>query len=248
MRTTRSAIEGRRRARQTESRLVQQYVQLRLDSGVAQRVLAREADVSPSSVSRFEAGLSHPTIEWLTRVGTALGADLAVGLYPNTGPPIRDRWQAPMIEALFKALGSGWRAFPETPVTGAVLGVIDAVLVNAAARVVVAVEAESELRRVEQELRWATQKADALASSEWWLRTGLADLGVSRAARLLLLRSTRWNRTVVHELSSTFAAAYPAGPGDVVQALAGDRSWPGDGLVWVTFDGRIAHLSRVRLA
>lgn len=247
MRTTKSAVEGARTARRIEAKLLEQYVQLRVDAGVSVRALAREADVSPSSVSRFEAGDRHPSIDWLTRCATALGADLAVGLYPNTGPRIRDRWQAPMIEALIRLLGPGWRSYPETPVDGPIRGFIDLVLVNRSARLVVSVEAESELRRVEQELRWAGAKADALPSSSWWFRTGLDDLDIRRTARLLVLRSTRANRAVVRELTRTFAAPYPAGPAEVLDALSGRAPWPGDAIVWVTFDGARAHVSRLRL-
>jgi transcriptional regulator with XRE-family HTH domain len=77
---------------------------LRLDSGLSQRALARLADVDQGYVSQIEAGECQPSLAVLLAISDALGADLGVHLYPNTGPRIRDRTQAAMIEELLRVL------------------------------------------------------------------------------------------------------------------------------------------------
>jgi hypothetical protein len=80
--------------------------------------------------------------------------DLGVRLYPGTGPLIRDHLQAAMIEALLQILHPRWRPSPEVWVTRPVQGVIDLVLEaevdDDATAPLIATEAQSELRRLEQ--------------------------------------------------------------------------------------------------
>ena len=73
-----------------------------------------------------------------------------------------------MLEALLRILHPRWRAtFEDMPVLLPARGVIDCVLDDNAGPDVVAVEAESDIRRFEQpSLRSATAKADLLPSSE----------------------------------------------------------------------------------
>ena len=67
-----------------------------------------------------------------------------------------------MIEALLTLLPSDWERYVEVAVTRPVRGVIDVVLARPAAGRIVSLEAHSEIRRLEQQLRWATEKSDAL--------------------------------------------------------------------------------------
>ncbi len=205
------------------------------------RELARVSRVSPSFVSEIEAGDTPCSMETLNRLSIALGADLSVRLYPNTGPAIRDRHQARMVEGLLRALHPRWKASLEVAVHRPARGVIDVVLHDAAADVVVCVESESDLRRVEQQLRWSQDKAESLSSSSLWPTLSLgAETAVSR---LLLLRSTERTRRIVRDYRHIFEVAYPADPSDVRAALlSGDAPWPGPGLVWMTVDGPGARL------
>ena len=148
--------------------------------------------------------------------------DLAVRFYPGTGPLIRDHFQAAMIEAVIRELHHRWRRFPEVWVTHPVRGVIDLLLESdSAAEPLVATEAQSELRRLEQQIRWAGAKSDALA-----------DARGRPVSRLLLLRSTRRTRAIVAEHAGTVSAAYPARTTHVLAALAGRGPWPGAALLW----------------
>jgi hypothetical protein len=165
-------------------------------------------------------------------VGATLGLDLALRLYPGSGPLIRDHIQALMIEALLGILGQRWRPRPEVWVTRPVRGVIDLVLEPPeAAEAVVAAEAQSELRRLEQQVRWAHAKSAALGEAR-----------ERHTSQLLLLRNTRRTRAVVAQHAATVAAAYPAPAADALAALTGERRWPGAALLWVDVEHGRARL------
>ncbi len=160
----------------------------------------------------------------LLGVAAALGADLSIRLFPNTGQRIRDHLQVAMSEALIGAHHPRWRVAPEVPVYRPVRGVIDLVLGDTRGPDVLAVEIHSQLRRVEQQLRWAAQKADALAS--------LPEHQDRRVHRLLVLRNTAALREVTRAAAGTFGAAYPGRTAEAFAALVGQGPWPGHTIVW----------------
>jgi hypothetical protein len=159
----------------------------------------------------------------------ALGLSFSVRLYPGTGPLIRDHIQAAMIGALLTILHERWRPTPEVPVYRPVRGVIDLVLDDLVSATTVACEAQSELRRMEQQLRWSRAKADPLQDA----REASGVEAVERSiGRLMLLRSSARTRAAVAEHASVVAAAYPARTTDAFAALARQAPWPGDALLW----------------
>jgi transcriptional regulator with XRE-family HTH domain len=127
----------------------------RQDAGLSLRRVARPAEISHATLLGVERGTHDPSTEVLARVAAALGMDLAVRLYPGTGPLVRDHLQAAMIEALLGILHPRWRPTPEVWVTRPMKGVIDLVLeaTDASDAPRIAVEAQSELRRMEQQVR-----------------------------------------------------------------------------------------------
>jgi transcriptional regulator with XRE-family HTH domain len=132
---------------------------LREDGGVSRAELARHAGLDDSHIARIEDGAVHASLDAYARLATALGADLSARLYPNTGPAIRDRHQARILEALLTLLHPRWRPFPEAAVRQPSRGWIDLVLHEPAAQLVVATEIQSSLPRLEQLLRWSGEKA-----------------------------------------------------------------------------------------
>ncbi len=137
---------------------------MREDAGVSQAAVARSAGVNQAYVSRIEAGNAEPSVEVLLRLGLALSADLGFRYYfPNTGPRIRDHLSATMGTALADALHPRWRLSAEVAVYRPVHGVIDAVLEERDGAVSVETELHSQVRRVEQQVRWQGQKADGLS-------------------------------------------------------------------------------------
>ena len=50
---------------------------LRIEKGFSTRKFAYEAEISPSSLGRFEAGLSNPSLTTLLKLSGALQIDIA---------------------------------------------------------------------------------------------------------------------------------------------------------------------------
>ena len=142
------------------------------------------------------------------RLGLVLGADLRIRLYPNTGPLIRDRHQARMLETLLETIDPRWHAFTEVAVQRPSRGWIDAVLHEQRAHVALATELQSDLRRLEQLIRWSAAKAASL-------RAGMA--GTVWAASRASTSSSSSDAPVRRGPSpptsrSQLRAAYPAHP------------------------------------
>ncbi|CAN5481909.1 hypothetical protein BH24CHL9_BH24CHL9_08710 [soil metagenome] len=225
--------------RKTRRTLAADIRTAREDAGLSVRRLATTAGVSPTTVRALEADIAEPTLQVVTRLSAALGMSMSVRLYPGSGPLVRDHLQLAMIGALLRILHPRWRARPEVPVYRPVRGVIDLVLDDVEAREVVACEAHSELRRLEQQVRWSKANAEAFAAA--------GDQGLAQArtaGRLLLLRSTERTRAAVAQFAEVVAAAYPARAPDVWSALTGDEPWPGDAVLWCRASGSQAEILR----
>jgi hypothetical protein len=196
--------------------------------------------VDLSYLCRIEDGRERPSIDTYARLSVALGSDLSSRLYPNTGPAIRDRHQARILEALLEHVHPRWTTYPEVAVRHPARGFIDALLRSDRGELV-ATEIQSELARLEQLLRWFTDKVASLSSWEGWTRVD----HTGEPSRLLIVRSTRTTRAIGYEFAQQLTAAYPAHPADAVAALTGTRQWPGPALVWATgVPGRVRFVER----
>jgi transcriptional regulator with XRE-family HTH domain len=241
MASTKFTAEARRRATRVHRGLAEDLRRLREDAGVSRAELAAAAGIDLSYLCRIEDGRERPTIDVLVRIAMILGADLSARLYPNTGPAIRDRHQARILEALLEQLHPRWRGHPEVAVRQPSRGWIDAVLHDPRAEMVVATEIQSELRRLEQLLRWFPEKVAALPSWEGWAQLG----PVATTSQLLIVRSTKATRQVGREFERQLAAAYPAHPADAIAALNGTAPWPGAALVWADIErDRVRFIAR----
>jgi len=196
------------------------------------------AGVSRRYLDQIEAGGTTPTIELYQRLASALGADLSTRIYPNTGPAIRDRHSARILELTLTGLHPRWVRFGEVAVRQPSRGWIDLVLHEPAERVLVASEIQSELRRLEQLVRWSAAKADSLPSWEGWMQ--LRDR--PSISRLLLIRRTRTTQAVAREFARQLRVAYPAHPDDALASLTGTAPWPGPAMVWVELNGTRSRL------
>jgi transcriptional regulator with XRE-family HTH domain len=208
------------------------------DAGVSQRQLATIAGLAQGYISDVLAGTEHPSMAAYHRIAAALGADLSLALYPNTGPRLHDRWQAPMQEAVLRARHPRWEPYLEAFVTRPVQGWVDVALHERREEVLVASELQSELRRIEQLVRWHAAKARSLPSWEGFVHLGNAP----RISQLLIVRRTRATRSVVAEFERQLRVAYPAHPDDAVGALTGVAPWPGAALAWMVVEGGRARL------
>jgi transcriptional regulator with XRE-family HTH domain len=213
---------------------------MREEAGVSLAELADLIDVHKSHVARIETAKVQPSLKVLNAIGVALGADLSVRFYAGAGPRIHDRFQAPMVEALLGQLDRRWSVELEVPILRPARGVIDLVLTEAGGGTTVAGEVYSEIRRVEQQIRWSAEKADGLR-----MRRQEEDRSPHHrpVSRLLVLRSTEATRDVARTFERTLATAYPARTHDIVLALTTPSvTWPGAGIVWMTLQGSKAAL------
>jgi transcriptional regulator with XRE-family HTH domain len=230
---------ARSRARALRHSVAEQLKDLREERELSLRELGLASDVHPSVIARAETGEGNLTLQTLAKVATALGSEASLRLYPATGPRVRDHLQVRMIETLLEQLDPRWRARLEVPVYRPVRGVIDLVLLDPAAKEVVAGEAHSEIRRAERQLRWAAEKADALPSADGWPWTP----GSTRTCRLLLLRSTTATRSLVGSAPHVFRAAFPGRTAAAVQSLTtGTAPFPDAAIVWVDLRGTASRL------
>jgi transcriptional regulator with XRE-family HTH domain len=232
MTTSRQAHGVGRASEQVRRRLAEDLLRLCDDTGVTQRALARASGVSQAYIARILACRAAPSVETYVRLALPLGADLSARLYPNTGPTIRDRHQARILEGLLAALSPRWHAFAEVAVRHPGRGWIDAALHAAREQVVVATEIQSELRRLEQLIRWSAEKAASLPSWEGWPHLD----GDPTVSRLLVVRRTRSNVETARAFERQLLVAYPAHPDDALAALTGDRPWPGPAMLWAQVD------------
>jgi transcriptional regulator with XRE-family HTH domain len=230
--------EAARRVRRQNMRTGDDVRRLREDAGVSIRELGRVTGLHPSFIARIEAAETQASVPVLTRISIALGADLSIRFYAGVGPRLHDRFQAPMIEALLRSLDPRWSARLEVPVGRPSRGVVDLQLDDGTTATTVIGESQSEFRRLEQQIRWFTEKADRVA--ERLNQDGIQERDVSR---LLILRSTESTRDVARHYETTLATAYPARTADVVRALTTPSApWPGAGIVWMRVEGGAAEL------
>jgi transcriptional regulator with XRE-family HTH domain len=232
---TQVARETARRMRRLGIQNGEEIRRMRLDAGVSLAQLAAVVGVHKSHLARIESNQVQPSLEVLTAIGVGLGADLGIRYFTGAGPRLYDRVQAAMVETVLRSLHARWSAALEVPVTQPSRGVIDFVLTDRASPIVVAAEVQSEMRRLEQQIRWSAEKADGLSIR---LKHGDPIGHAPEVSRMLVLRSTIATREVARRYEATLAASYPARTRDVVLALTTPTApWPGPGILWMHVHG-----------
>jgi transcriptional regulator with XRE-family HTH domain len=207
----------------------------REDAGLSQRRLARAAGIDQAHLSRIEAGGIEAGVRVLDALAHALGGRLRVRIEPGMGPAIRDHLQSAMVEALLRSINPRWARFPEVAVHRPVRGFIDLVLADRDANLLVAIEVHSQIRRLEQQLRWANEKAEALRDLPQLAPAGPAGVAPT-TSKLLVLRSTQATRAIVDGHRHLLAPVYPAQQAEIMAALTGHAPWPGAGIVWMAIE------------
>lgn len=232
-------LESERRLRRLRLHVGEEMRRLRLDAGLTLTELGSVTCIHRSHIARIEAGIASPSLDALVAIGVAWGADLSLRYFSGAGPRLVDRFQAPMIESFIRCLDPRWSVQLEVPVFAPARGVVDAALIDRVSPTAVAAEFQSELHRVEQQLRWNTDKADGLASR---LAEGASGPTLA-VSRLLVLRSTTTTREIARRYEATLRTAYPAKARDVIEALTtASCQWPGPGIAWIRVEGGVATL------
>jgi hypothetical protein len=231
--TRRPSVERavQRRLRTIVRKVGDDMHRIRIDTGGTQAAISAEAGIDRSHLTRIEVGTTHASIETLVAVATAMGADVSIRIYPGSGPPLTDRHQARMTECLLTEHAPVWKPHLEVQVVRPSRGFIDAVFERPDEPLLVVTEFESSLPRLEQQIRWAAEKAASIASSE------LVGPGpVPPVSKLLVLRSTETTRALARRFEA-MRAAYPASTPDAVESLRTGSPWPGDAIIWIRIDG-----------
>jgi len=203
--------------------------------------VADAAGLDYGYLAQVERCRREPSISALAAIGEALGADLSVRFYPNTGPRVRDHIQAAIVEELLRVAHPRWKRFVEVPVYRPARGRVDAALYDPIGAIVVATEVHSQIRRLEQQLGWARLKAESLPSADFWSRLEREPA----VGQLIVVRNTRATRELARSFESTLRAACPVRTVEVYAAFVDDGGWLGNGLLWanVTHDA-VAILDR----
>jgi transcriptional regulator with XRE-family HTH domain len=229
--------EVQARLRRLERKVGEDLLRIGTDASATKARVAHAAGVDRTFYGRVESGDAHASLESLVAMATALGADVSVRLYAGTGPRLTDRHQARMTEAILGPLHPVWTPHLEVVVTRPARGVIDAVFERQDQPLLVISEFESVLPRLEQQIRWASEKAASIASSPI-----VGDRPPPPVPRLLVLRSTVATRTLATEFETTLRAAYPARSHDALASLWTGSPWPGAAIIWVRIDGNRAEV------
>ncbi|HEV8488480.1 MAG TPA: helix-turn-helix transcriptional regulator [Candidatus Limnocylindrales bacterium] len=237
---TKAQLDADRRTVETRRAIGAELRRNREDQGLPQRSVAGGAGIDRGHLSRIEAWKVEASLGTLSRVSAALGGELSARFYPGTGSRIRDHIQAAILEALLGELHPRWKRFVEVPVYRPVMGVIDLVLHDPVAGHVVAVEIQSELRRLEQIVRWSHQKRDALPSAAVW-RFAASEAEPADSS-LLVVRSTRATRAVTGDHNELIRSLFPARASEIHAALTTEAPWPGAGLLWAAVERGKARL------
>jgi transcriptional regulator with XRE-family HTH domain len=233
-------LESGRRLPRLRIRIGDDIRRLRLDAGLTLTELGSATGIHRSHLARIEAGVASPSLDALVAIGVALGADLSLRYFAGAGPRLVDRFQAPMVERFLQTLDPRWSVRLEVPVLTPARGVVDAALLDRVTPTAVAAEFQSELHRVEQQLRWNTEKAEGLAER---LAEDRSVGGAPNVSRLLVLRSTSTTREIARRYEATLRTAYPARTRDVIEALTSPSCpWPGPGIAWMRVEGGVATL------
>lgn len=233
---TKAALAGSRAAHDLLRAIGAELRRMREDAGLSARFVARAAGISHSTLLQLEAGAVDPTVEVVTRVAAVLGCRASLRLLPGAGPVVRDHVQIAMLRGVIPEIDPRCPRAHEVPVFRPISGYVDLVL-DRPDPVTLAIEAQSELRKVEQTVRWVHAKAEALrAQREEQGRSG-------PVSTVLLLRSTADNRRAVALAAPVLGDVFPARMQEAVEALRdADRPWPGDALIWMAVTGEQARV------
>ena len=185
-------------------------------AGLSTRQLAGTVGISHTQVRRIEAGVApHIDLDLLSRIASALGAELSIGVHP-IGPPVRDKAHVALLERFAARLGPDvtWQTEVPIPLPGDLRSADGVVGLAPAGNFGAIVEAETRLHDVQ-----ATERR---------LRAKQRDLGTPRA--ILLVADTRHNRRVIAAVPE-IRRQFPIGTRTCLAALKAGRDPGADCLV-----------------
>jgi len=221
--------DGDRQLRRTAIRFGEEMREIRLRAGVSQAALARAIGVARSVICQMEQGDPHVSVRIRARAVAALGADFRITVFPSGAPVIHDAAHARIVESVLRQCHPSWRRTLEAPVPGPGRRSTDIRLDRGNETVLM--EIETHVRVLEAIIREGADKRAAVVALH----------GARPIHVVLVLPPTRHHRALVSVHPSIVAAAFPASDAELKVALmAADQAWPGDGILWITTDRRVA--------
>jgi transcriptional regulator with XRE-family HTH domain len=214
-----AAHRGASRAGYLLRRAGEELRRFRMAAGLSTRQLAGTVGISHTQVRRIEAGVApHIDLDLLSRIASALGAELSIGVHP-IGPPVRDKAHVALLERFAARLGPDvtWQTEVPIPLPGDLRSADGVVGIRATApawNLEAIVEAETRLHDVQE--------------TERKLRAKQRDLGTPRA--ILLVADTRHNRRVIAAIPE-IQRQFPVGTRSCLAALKAGRDPGADCLV-----------------
>jgi transcriptional regulator with XRE-family HTH domain len=214
-----AAHRGASRAGYLLRRAGEELRRFRMAAGLSTRQLAGTVGISHTQVRRIEAGVApHIDLDLLSRIASALGAELSIGVHP-IGPPVRDKAHVALLERFAARLGPDvtWQTEVPIPLPGDLRSADGVVGIRATApawNLEAIVEAETRLHDVQE--------------TERKLRAKQRDLGTTRA--ILLVADTRHNRRVIAAIPE-IQRQFPVGTRSCLAALKAGRDPGADCLV-----------------
>jgi transcriptional regulator with XRE-family HTH domain len=205
---------GRRLAARALTGIGDELRDARLQAGLTQRTVASVSGISHAELSRIERGAARRVpYETLVLVGSALGLDVPLRVYPGADP-IRDGAQVALLGRLRATLPKGLRWHSEVPIRApGDRRAWDAVISDLDWRL--PVDAETRLRDVQ-----ALSRSKALK---------LRDDG--GGPMILLIAATRHNRQVLRLAREDLAAAFPLAGRLALSGLARGEAPTGSSIV-----------------
>jgi transcriptional regulator with XRE-family HTH domain len=210
-----AAHRGASRAGYLLRRAGEELRRFRMAAGLSTRQLAGTVGISHTQVRRIEAGVApHIDLDLLSRIASALGAELSIGVHP-IGPPVRDKGHVALLERFAARLGPDvtWQTEVPIPLPGDPRSA-DGVATVTTNDFDAIVEAETRLHDIQ-----ATERR---------LRAKQRDLGTPRA--ILLVADTRHNRRVIAAIPE-IQRQFPVGTRSCLAALKAGRDPGADCLV-----------------
>ncbi len=205
---------GQRRGDRLLDELLREIREARIGRNLSQAAVGRAVGLSDSQVSLIERG-GHRDVPFVlvARLLGVVGLEMSARAYP-AGGGLRDVAQLALLDRFRARVGGSlaWRSEVPIPIEGD-LRAWDAALVGRG--LTIGVDAETRLRDIQAVDRRVMLK--------------LRDSGFDRA--VLLVASTRSNRTALHEAGAGLLANYPIATRPALRALAAGEDPGGNCLV-----------------
>jgi transcriptional regulator with XRE-family HTH domain len=194
--------------------VIREFRDARIGAGISQEDVGRAIDRSDAWISWTESGRNESlSIIDATRMLACVGLDLSVRAYP-AGRGIRDQAQLDLMVRFKSVVAGQWRWRTEVPIPlPGDQRAWDIVL--HAPDLSIGVEAETRLRDFQAIDRRVMLK--------------LRDSQIDRA--IILVASTRANRTTLRDVGASISANYPISSRRALEALAGRRDPGGNAIV-----------------